>query len=124
LVFTPNAAGSFSGTISVLSNATGGGGAVAVSGKGVPPTFLHRGSGTPQFNGSATTVTHNFQSAPATWLNIEFTDNLGDTNSWTPHSASVYSQGGEFPVTFTKPGDHRANWQRGMFFRLSYPTKP
>ena len=124
VVFAPDAAGSFSGTISVLSNATGGGSAVAVLGTGVPPTILHRVSGTPQFNGSVTTVTHNFESTPATWLNIEFTDNLGDTNSWIPHSASVYSQGGAFLVTFAKPGDHRASWQRGMFFRLSYPTKP
>lgn len=124
VLFSPNAAGSFSGTLSIVSNATGGNGSVSVSGRGTPPTIQHRASGTPTFNGSVTTVTHDFRSTPAAWLNIEFTDNLGDTNSWTPHSASVYSQSGDFPVTFTKTGDHRASWQRGMFFRLTYPTKP
>ena len=124
VTFTPDAVGVFSGQIHVLSDSTVGSGVVAVSGTGVAPSIITHLSGTPQFNGSVTSVTHNFRSTPATWLNIDFTDNIANTNSWTPHSASVYSQGGEFPVTFTKPGDHRSNWQRGMFFRLSYPTKP
>lgn len=127
VAFQPDAVGSFGGSINVLSDSTAGSGAVTIFGTGIAPsirTHLSGSSGTPAFNGSVTTVTHNFQSTPATWLNIEYTDNLTDTNSWTPHSAPVYSGGGEFPVTFTKPGDHRTNWQRGMFFRLSYPTKP
>lgn len=124
VTFTPSAAGGFSGTISVTSDKTAGGNTAAVAGIGSAPTIQQRFSGTPAYNGSFTTVTHKFQSTPATWLNIEYTDNLTDTNSWTPHSAPVYSDGGEFPVTFTKSGDHRTNWQRGMFFRLIYPTKP
>ena len=124
VTFAPDTVGSFSGSINVLSDSTAGSGAVNISGSGFAPFIRTHLSGTPQFNGSVTTVTHNFESTPATWLNVEFTDNLADPNSWTPHSAPVYSQGGQFQVSFTKPGDHRANWQRGMFFRLSYPTKP
>lgn len=124
VTFAPDAVGSFGGSINVLSDSTAGIGAVAISGAGIAPSIRTHLSGTPQFDGSVTTVTHNFESTPATWLDLEFTDNLADTNSWTPHSSPVYSEGGQFPITFTKPGDHRANWQRGMFFRLSYPTKP
>lgn len=124
ITFTANAEGSFNGTISVGSDASSGSGLVSVTGRGTAPAIRQILSGTPQFNGTVTTVTHNFHSTPATWLNVEFTDNLADTNSWTPHSTSVYSGGGEFPMTFAKSGDHRANWQRGMFFRLSYPKKP
>lgn len=124
VTFAPDAVGSFGGSINVLSDSTAGSGAVTISGTGVAPSIRTHLSGTPQFNGSVTTVTHNFESTPATWLDVEFTDNLADTNSWTPHSSPVFSEEGQFPITFTKPGDHRASWQRGMFFRLSYPTKP
>jgi len=124
ITFAANAAGSFGGAITVGSDANSGSGVVSVAGRGAAPAMRQILSGTPQFNGSVTTVTHNFESTPATWLNVEYTDNIVDTNSWTPHSAPVYSEGGQFSVTFTKPGDHRASWQRGMFFRLSYPTKP
>jgi hypothetical protein len=124
VTFQPAAAGNFGGSINISSDSTAGNDVVAISGSGVAPSIKTHLSDTPQFNGSVTTVKHDFESTPATWLNIEFTDNLADPNSWTPHSAPVYSQGGQFPVTFTKHGDHRANWQRGMFFRLSYPTKP
>jgi hypothetical protein len=122
--FAPDAVGSFSGLINILSDSTAGSGAVTISGSGVAPSIRAHLSGTPQFDGSATTVTHTFQSTSATWLNVQFTDNLAESNNWTPHAAPVYSDGGIFPVTFSKPGDHRTNWQRGMFFRLSYPTKP
>lgn len=122
--FVPDAAGDFSGSINVSSDSTAGSNVVAVAGKAVAPSIRAHLSGTPEYNGSITAVTHAFVSTPATWLNIEFTDNLAETNSWTPHSAPVYSASGEFSVTITKPGDHRASWERGLFFRLSYPTKP
>ncbi len=124
VTFAPDAAGGFTGTIGVSSDATAGTGAVAAIGVGSAPSIRTHISGTPEYNGSVTAVSHTFISDPATWLDVEFTDNLADANSWTPHPEPLYSEGGVFSVTFTKPGDHRANWQRGMFFRLSYPTKP
>ncbi len=122
--FVPEAAGDFSSSINVSSDSTAGSNVVAVAGKAVAPSIRAHLRGLRNIYGSITAVTHAFVSTPATWLNIEFTDNLAETNSWTPHSAPVYSASGEFSVTFTKPGDHRASWERGLFFRLSYPTKP
>jgi hypothetical protein len=124
VTFTPGAVGAFNGTIGVASDATAGGNAASISGTGLAPSIKTHLAGSPQFNDSVTTVTHNFRSTPATWLDVQFSDNLADPNSWMPHPSRVYSEGGEFSVTFSKPGDHRANWQRGLFFRLSYPTKP
>lgn len=118
--FVPAAAGRFAGNIVVLSDATSGVGSVLVGGVGIAPALTPRAPGPMQFSGTNTTVTQTFNSTPATWLNVEFTDNLADPNSWTRHPAAVYSGAGEFSVTFTKSGDQRVNWQRGMFFRLIY----
>lgn len=124
VTFAPDAARDFTGEISVSSDATAGENTVSVSGKGLAPAIKAHLAGTPLYDGAETTVTHTFHSTPATWLNLEFTDNLIDSNGWTEHSEVVYSGGGEFSVTFRKPGDHRINFQRGLFFRLSYPTQP
>ena len=120
VTFSPTRAGVFTGTISVSSDATSGGNAVSVSGSGTPPALRQSASGTAQYNGSATSVTHRFTSTPNTSLQIEYTDNLTDPNSWVRHPGNVSSGNGQFDVTFTKLGDHRATWSRGMYFRLIY----
>jgi len=124
VLFTPTAAGDFGGTISVVSDATAGGNAVSVSARGTPPTIALVRMGIPGLIGSNTVVTNTFRSTPATWLDVAFTDNIAMSNSWIRHPSRVYSAGGEFDVVLTNSGDHRTNWQRGMFFRLLYPTKP
>jgi hypothetical protein len=124
VLFTPTAAGDFGGTISVVSDATAGGNAVSVSARGTPPTIALVRMGIPVLIGSNTVVTNTFRSTPATWLDVAFTDNIAMSNSWIRHPSRVYSAGGEFDVVLTNSGDHRTNWQRGMFFRLLYPTKP
>lgn len=122
--FTPTAAGDFGGTISVVSDATAGSGTVSVSARGTPPTIAPVRLGAPVLIGSNTVVTNTFRSTPATWLDVAFTDNVAASNSWIRYPSRVYSAGGEFDVVLTNSGDHRTNWQRGMFFRLIYPTKP
>ena len=124
VLFAPSAAGDFTGTVSVVSDATTGGNAVSVSARGIPPTIVPVAVRTPFFNGSNTVVTNTFMSTPATWLDIEFSDNITATNSWSRYPSRVYSGAGEFNVVFTNSGDRRAEWQRGMFFRLFYQQKP
>jgi len=124
VLFTPTAAGDFGGTISVVSDATAGGNAVPVSARGIPPTLVPWAVRAPAFNGSNTVVTNTFRSTPATWLDIEFSENITATNSWLRYPSRVYSGAGEFNVVFTNSGDRRAEWQRGMFFRLFYQQKP
>lgn len=120
VTFTPTRTGAFTGSVSVTSNAASGGNAVSVSGSGTSPILRPQASGVPEFNGASTTVTHRFNSTPNTWLHIQYTDNLGAPDSWVLHPAPVDSGPGEFDVTFSRPGDHRAAWLRGMYFRLLY----
>jgi hypothetical protein len=124
VIFSPTRAGSFTGTISVSSDAASGGSAVSVSGSGTPPVMLQSTTGAAQYNGSVTTVTHRFNSTPNTALQIQYTDNLADPNSWVLHPVTVPSGNGVFDVTFSRSGDHRAAWSRGMYFRLLYQTQP
>ena len=124
VTFSPTWAGDFTGAITVSSNATSGGNAVSVSGSGTPPVLRQNIPGTPQYNGSVTSATHRFTSTPNTSLQIEYTDNLADPNSWVLHPSTVNSGNGVFDVTFSLSGDHRATWSRGMYFRLIYQTQP
>ena len=120
VTFSPTRAGAFTGTLSVSSDATSGGNAVSVSGSGAPPAMRQNATGTAQYNGSVTSVTHRFNSTFNTVLQIEYTDNLTDPNSWVRHPGTVNSGNGQFDVTFSQSGDHRATWSRGMYFRLIY----
>ncbi len=120
VTFSPMRAGAFTGTISVSSDANGEGNAVNVIGSGTPPSIRQNTPGTAQYNNSTTSVTHRFNSTPNTLLQIEYSDNLTDPNSWVRHPGSVSSGNGQFDVTFTEFGDHRATWSRGMYFRLIY----
>lgn len=120
VTFAPASATTLSGDIAVTSNATSGGNAVSVSGSGAPPAIRQNATGTAQYNGSVTSVTHRFNSTFNTVLQIEYTDNLTDPNSWVRHPGTVNSGNGQFDVTFSKSGDHRVTWSRGMYFRLIY----
>jgi len=124
VTFSPTRAGAFTGTVSVSSDATTGGNTVSVSGSGTPPVLRQNIPGNPQYNGSATSVTHRFNSTPNTSLQIEYTDNLTDPNSWVLHPSTVNSGNGQFDVTFSRAGDHRTSWSRGMYFRLIYQKQP
>ena len=124
VTFSPTWAGDFTGAITVSSDATSGGNAVSVSGSGTPPVLRQNIPGNPQYNGSATSVTHRFNSTPNTSLQIEYTDNLTDPNSWVLHPSTVNSGNGQFDVTFSRAGDHRTSWSRGMYFRLIYQKQP
>jgi len=119
VTFAPNAVQTFSGNITVNSNATSGTNTtIAVSGAASPPWLLLADSGTPVFNGTTTSMTQTFHSTPATTLQIQFTSDL--KTPWTTHPAAVNSGPGTFDVTFTQAGDHTAAWARQMFFRLAY----
>jgi hypothetical protein len=120
VTFSPTRAGAFTGALSVSSDATSGGNAVSVSGFGAPPAMRQNATGTAQYNGSVTSVTHRFNSTSNTVLQIEYTGNLTDPNSWVRHPGTVNSGNGQFDVTFSQSGDHRATWSRGMYFRLIY----
>ena len=124
ITFQPAAAASYSGNITVNGNPTSGTSTIAVSGSGTPPAMRQSSSGTPQYNGSVTSVTHRFNSTPSTSLQIQYTENLADPSSWVMHPHAVNSGHGAFDVTFSRTGDHRAAWSRGMYFRLLYQTQP
>ena len=96
---------------------------VAQSGAVFIPRFLAlAGMGTPQYDGSSTSVTHSFDGPPASTLIVEYSEH-GGQSAWTP-SAPVETDSGTFNVTFTAPGDRRAAWSRSMFFRAKYPSDP
>jgi hypothetical protein len=124
LAFTPDRTGAFAGSISVDSDAANGHPTVPVSGAGIPPAIRMHTVGLPHYDAGQTSVTHRFDSTPGTTLQIHYTDQLADPAGWSLHPSPVHSGHGQFDVTFSKPGDHRAAWARGMFFRLSYPYQP
>ena len=96
---------------------------VAQSGAVFIPHFLAlAGMGTPQYDGSSTSVTHSFAGPAASILIVEYSEH-GGQSAWTP-SAPVETDSGTFNVTFTAPGDRRAAWSRSMFFRAKYPLEP
>ena len=87
------------------------------------PGFLQLiGIGTPQYDGTGTSVTHNFTGPPSSVLNVEYSDSAGQS-PWTA-SEPVETGSGSFTVIFTAQGDRRAAWSRNMFFRAKYPADP
>jgi len=83
-----------------------------------PPQIRLLASGTPQFDGANTTITHTFAAPAGKLLDIEFTQNLSVTNWLTNTSVSTGS--GTFDVTFQATGDQRIAWAQRMFFRAKY----
>jgi hypothetical protein len=96
---------------------------VPQSGAAFVPGFLAlAGIGTPQYDGSSTSVTHSFVGPSSRTLTVEYSELVGQ-GPWTA-STPVETGPGSFDVTFTAPGDHRTAWSRNMFFRARYPADP
>jgi hypothetical protein len=49
---------------------------------------------------------------------VEYKGDLAEA-SWTSAGAQSTGSTGSFSVTFTKAGDHAADWNGSMFFRAS-----
>ena len=122
VTFTPAAAQSYSGNITVNSDANSGTNTISASGIGRPPALRILSRGQPVFDGTQTVITLRLQSTPQTLLHILFTASLAtDPPVWlsngTPHLSGPT---GEFDATFHAPGNHTDQWSRHMFLRLSY----
>ena len=70
--------------------------------------------GTAALSGNSTVVTHGFTSEPATTFNLQFTGELSQPWETFP---GVLTGNGSFSIEFSKPGDHRQDWNGSMFFR-------
>ena len=87
------------------------------------PGFMQlAGIGTPQSDGTNTTVTHSFYGPPSSRIVVEYSESAGQS-PWTA-SEPVETDAGNFNVTFSAGGDRRAAWSRNMFFRAKYPAEP
>ena len=70
--------------------------------------------GTALLEGNSTTVTHGFSAEPGKVFNLQFTGELSQPWGTVP---DVSTGNGSFSVDFSKPGDHRQDWNGSMFFR-------
>ena len=70
------------------------------------------------YDGTNTSIAVDFIGVPNLNYVVEYKGELGES-SWT--SAGTQSSGatGSFTVTFTKAGNHVADWNGSMFFRAS-----
>ncbi|NDA26985.1 MAG: hypothetical protein EBZ05_09195 [Verrucomicrobia bacterium] len=122
VLFTPSSAGSDSFTYTVTDSSSGltATGTVTVATEAAAPTFTLQivAQGTATFDGTNTSITVDFIGVPNLNYVVEYKGELGEP-SWT--SAGTQSSGdtGSFTVTFTKAGDHTADWNGSMFFRAS-----
>jgi hypothetical protein len=83
-------------------------------------TFVRRGEAS--FNGTNTTITHDFIGVPGQTYTIDF---RGEMNQpWDSRGHVSTGATGSFSVTFTKAGNHVADWDGSMFFRAARVTNP
>ena len=83
-------------------------------------TFVRRGEA--EFNGTHTTITHDFAGVPGQTYAIDFRGEMNQ--SWDSRGNVSTGATGSFSVTFTKEGNHVADWNGSMFFRASRVTNP
>lgn len=122
VLFTPSAAGTDSFTYTVTDAVTGKTaiGTVTVTTEVAPPSFTLQivGQGTASFDGTQTAVTMDFIGVPNQNYTVEYKGELSEA-SWTSAGAQPTGSTGSFSVTFTKAGNHTADWNGSMFFRAS-----
>ena len=99
-------------------------GTVTVSTATTVPVFALQivKTGVATFDGTDTTVTHDFLGVPNLTYAIEYTGNLGE--AWATAGSVSTGTTGSFSVTFIQLGDHAADWNGGMFFRASVTVGP
>jgi hypothetical protein len=78
------------------------------------PKFQIATIGTALLSGNSTTVTHGFTGEPGATFNLQYTGEL--TQPWET-LPGLSTGNGTFNIEFTKPGDHRQDWNGSMFFR-------
>jgi hypothetical protein len=122
VLFTPSAAGTDNFTYTVTDAVTGktATGTVTVTTEAAPPSFDLQivGQGTASYNGTQTSITMDFIGVPNQTYTVEYKGELADA-AWTSAGAQSTGSTGSFSVTFTKAGDHVADWNGSMFFRAS-----
>ena len=75
------------------------------------------GRTTAVYNGTNTSISVEFLSAPGQSLLMEYMTNM---TPWTAYPPPVNTgSSGDFVVTFTVAGDHAADWNNSMFFRAT-----
>ncbi len=123
VLFTPSANPTDTFTYTVSDGTSAREGTVTVSTgtpSSTPFTLVVTDVGTATFDGNNTTVTHDFIGVPNQTYTVQFT---GDLNQpWETHGNVPTGAGGSFSVTFSKPGDHTADWNGSMFFRATHVT--
>jgi hypothetical protein len=72
--------------------------------------------GTAVFNGLWTQVTLSFHGTPFATYQLEYKGDMSETQ-WRS-AGSIYSENGIFTVTIQEFGNHAANWNNSMFFRV------
>jgi len=83
-------------------------------------TFVRRGEA--EFDGTHTTITHDFSGVPGQTYAIDFRGEMSQPwESWGNVSTGAT---GSFSVTFTKAGNHVADWNGSMFFRARKAVTP
>jgi len=122
VLFTPSSAGTDNFTYTVTDSITGktATGTVTVTTEAAPPSFDLQivGQGTASYNGTQTSITMDFIGVPNQSYTVEYKGDLAEA-SWTSAGAQSTGSTGSFSVTFTKAGDHAADWNGSMFFRAS-----
>jgi hypothetical protein len=83
-------------------------------------TFVRRGEA--EFNGTHTTITHDFAGVPGQTYAIDFRGEMDQP--WDSRGNVSTGATGSFSVTFTKAGNHVADWSGSMFFRAARVTNP
>jgi hypothetical protein len=83
-------------------------------------TFVRKGEA--EFNGTHTTITHDFAGVPGQTYSIDFRGEMNQ--SWESRGNVATGATGSFSVTFTKAGNHVADWDGSMFFRAARVTNP
>jgi hypothetical protein len=83
-------------------------------------TFVRRGEA--EFNGTHTTITHDFAGVPGQTYAIDFRGEMDQP--WDSRGNVSTGATGSFSVTFTKAGNHVADWNGSMFFRAARVTNP
>ena len=81
-------------------------------------TFVRKGEA--EFNGTHTTITHDFAGVPGQTYAIDFRGEMNQ--SWDSRGNVATGATGSFSVTFTKAGNHVADWSGSMFFRAARVT--
>jgi hypothetical protein len=121
VLFTPSASPTETFTYT-LSDGTSSREVTVTVSSGEPPavqpfSLVLTNTGTAAYDGNDTTVTHDFVGVPHQTYTIEYAGELNQ--SWISHGPVATGASGSFSVTFSRAGDHAADWNGSMFFRAT-----